>query len=374
MHKKLLILLVFAMATSLAGCKKAPKEEVTPTQQLGNLESVETDETYVDSKENEANSSIETTEATGYPPVTYLSIDEVPEGTYAIEHTKEDGSVVYYRLYDAWGGHAIYDTRGNVKEYVLNIFNTGERRVGAYSVDTNRFAWVKSSYDETCIPTMYENDKLIYKSINAITDGFALERFTDEGYTIGLAGLQKSSSGNYIYTFDRGYSQPDSDTINIDNLGANEIYIVSVGKERVTDTNVSPTGFIKGLTKNKNYICDVRTGTISKQAAFKANIHMFVSLEQYMVSKFYFSSPTYIEISLEETMPTGYYSINGVGMFRYLTEKDVERESELTAADYNIPFIAVDDNGYLISTVEGYAFDQNGYITKIDGLHDEYSN
>jgi hypothetical protein len=363
-HKKaLILLLIFTMVFSLAGCKKGPKEKDTTTQ-LGNLENVESDETYVDSEANAANSDSESPEITGYPPVTYLSIEDVPEGTYAIEHTKEDGSVVYYRLYDAWGGHATYDNRGIITGYILNIFNVGERREGAYNIDPTRFCWVKSDYDETCIPTMYENDKLIYKSINTITDGFALERFSDEGYTIGLAGLIKSNSGNYIYNFQSGYSQPDSDTVNIDDLGANEIYLVSVGKDRVTDENVSPTGFIKGLTKNKNYICDVRTGTISKQAAFKANIHVFVSLEQYMISKFYFSNPLYIEISLEKSMPTGYYSINGVGLFRYITSKDSERESELTAADYNIPFIAVDESGYLISTVDGYAFDENGYITK----------
>lgn len=349
MYKKALVLiLASALVFGFTGCGKKPKADDT-NMQLGNSESIDLEETYIDSRDNADDSETEMTETTGLPPVTFNSIEDVPEGTYAIEHTKEDGSVVYYRLYDAWGGQAVYDSWGNITEYVKNIF--GERREGAYSADPTRFCWVKSGYDETCIPTMYENDKLIYKSINAITDGFALERFSDGGYTIGLAGLQKSKSGNYIYTPESGYSQPDSDTINIDNLGANEIYIVSVGKERVTDKNVSPTGYITGLTKNNNYVCDIRTGTISKLAAFRANIHIFVSLEQYMISKFYFSNPLYIEIALEKSMPTGYYSVNGAGLFRYITNKDKERESELTAADYNMPFIAVDADGNLICTL-----------------------
>lgn len=374
--KKLLILtVVFSTLVGMAGCNNGPKEDEEQTStQLGNSESVDPDDVYVDSKENEEKNKEDQGEEnevveTGYSPTFYTSINDVPENTYAIEHTdKKTGEVIYYIPYASNGGRGVYDYYGEYIEYCEPFLFGTDIRYGVYSKDPFRYAWVMNGYDETCIPTMYEGDKFIYKSSDYVVSSFALERFSDEGYTIGLVGLQESSSGNYMFVLDRSFTHPYSDTVNISNLGASEIYLVSVGGNRVDSSRVSETGFITGLTKNKNYLCDVRTGTTRKDAAFKANIRMFVSLEQYMLNKFYFSHEQYVEIPFEESMKTGYYSINGSGLFRYIADEEKEKENLLTAENYNDPFITINEYGVIISTIDGYAFNEEGCVIKVEGI------
>lgn len=56
--------------------------------------------------------------------------------------------------------------------------------------------------DDALIPTLYKGDKLIYKSNGgeAIPSDFYLERFKDEGYTIGVRGLTDSNENGKFNT------------------------------------------------------------------------------------------------------------------------------------------------------------------------------
>ncbi len=368
MKRIIALLLTICLILGTTGCKKPAVEqpaEETPTGPiLGNPDDTEGNG-YLDSPSVKAPDLGSEGVGTGisYEARYYLTPEDIPEKSYCIEHTEMDGSTKYYVPYKASSGWRQYDKNNRGQE--INYWDAFTNyTIGARAADPGRFAWVKDDLDENVIPTMYAGDKFIYRSKDIVMETFSLERFSDEGYTIGVAGLVASISGNYMFTTEKGYAEPDSDTVNLDQLGASEIYIVSVGSERVSDANVSETGFITGLEKDKNYQCDVRTGTESILAAFRANIHIFVSMEQYMIAKFYFSHPLYIEIAFEENMPSGYYSINGSGLFRYISESDLPREEKMRAQDYNIPFFISDSNGEIISTKDGFAVDENGYITR----------
>lgn len=363
------IALALTVCLVLPGCAKAPvgQEEVTavPTNvQLGNQDTTDQGDNYSDTKP----SGVETQEPTMLSPTSYASAADIPEGYYAIEHRAADGTVTYQRPYHAWGGIKKYryneETRQQEEYFESDPFGGFYYPRTLYGSWTSHFTWVIDSFDEPIIPTMYAGDKFIFRSENAVVSEFQLERFEDAGYTIGLSGLQKTDSGNYMYVTGKSYAHPDSDTANIEMLGASEIYVVAVGDNRVTEENVSKTGFITGLTKDMNYTCDIRTGTKKSAAAFRANVHVFVSMEQYNINKFYFSGSEYIEVALPDTMPTGYYSVNGFGIFRYIAAEDIEREAELTAEDYNIPFFVYDEDENIIATRDGYSFDENACITE----------
>lgn len=369
------VLCLVLIAGCLSGCKKESKEEdntlgntsgiadteadypdaSTPsasTETVGNNgEAAENKEmSYIDQKAEGNGQPVpgqatDTAEEQGYDPIFITNAADIPEGTYCIEHKNDDGTSIYYPLYPANGSY-----------YVVPQLD------GAASVQPERFMWTKIGYDDTAIPTMHEGDTLVYKSADAIPEAFTFERFSDEGYTIGVAGLVQAPSGNYLYDLEKSYLNETADTVGLKLLGAAQVYIVSAGNVRVSPSTVTATGTIKNLRRNENYLCDVRTGTESISAAFRANNHLFVSLEQYKLATFYFSAKHTIEIGIEATTPTGYYSVNNCGLFRYVAKKDEGKE--LKAADYNIPFITINTNGDLVSTQDGYAIDENGFIVK----------
>ena len=291
------------------------------------------------------NGTEQASEPEGYAPIEYHNAQEIPEGSYCIAHTNDDGSVTYYPIYPAYGSY-----------YMV------EAAAGAAVAQPERFMWTRIGYDDSAIPTMHQGDTLVFKSADAIPEAFTFERYSDEGYTIGVAGLVKANSGNYLYDLEKSYVNETSDTVGLKTLGASQVYIVSAGNVRVSPSTVSATGTIKGLKRNENYYCDVRTGTESITAAFRADSHLFVSLEQYKLASFYFSAKHTIEIGMESTMPTGYYSVNNAGLFRYVASKDEGKT--LSASDYNVPFITTNAEGKLVSTIDGYAIDDDGFIVK----------
>lgn len=365
------MLLVMCIACmSLSSCKKEEKKEEKTTGNTAGIADSELeysdaqsakdsgqagaldgqkDINYIDQKAEGSTASQSgeqpAGEKTGHTPAEYHDAKDIPEGTYCVAHKNADGSTVYYPVYGMFGS-----------------YGTVPMAEGAASVQPERFGWTKIGYDDQAIPTMHAGDTLVYKSADAIPSYFNFERFSDEGYTIGVAGLVRADSGNYLFDLEKSYANDRSDTVGLRTLGAAQVYIVSVGNVRVSPTTVSDAGTVKGLTRNENYLCDVRTGTESITAAFRADSHLYVSLEQYKLATFYFSAKHTIEIAVEPTTPTGYYCINNSGFFRYIAEADEGKT--LKAEDYNNPFITINTEGKLVATVDGYAISEDGFVVK----------
>ena len=364
--RKFLLPILLCVAILTTACQNAPRNATeAPNPTLGNGgETV----TVSPKPTGEASTSGSPEPTAPVSRVTvYASPADIPEGGYAIKHHTEDGDA-YYAPFRTWGGYTYEEQREIIKD--TDVYSNV--RYGCYSADYTRFVWEIDGVDEDKIPTMHAGDTIVFHSKDAIPQYFAVERFGDLGYTIGVAQLVESASGNYMYSLATSFVEPEADTVNLENLGATDIYLVSVGGLRITSENVSKAGTIMGLEKGQNYACDVRTGTESIMASFKATTHVWYSMEQFMTAKFDFIDAVTIEIPLDSTLPSGYYTVNGCGLFKYIAEEDFEREEEMTVEDFNKPFFAYDENGWVISTVEGYYIDDDGFVTteKLDSRDD----
>lgn len=290
-------------------------------------------------------------------PATFTSEEELPEDNFYVVHTKNEKDkkgkshevTYYYQIY--------------ASDHSFDGSNTQ-----AAGADPTRITWLNYNVDEGMVPTLYPGDKLIYKSSTSIPTLYYWEKFFDDGYSVGVAGLKQDISGNYKYsTSDNSTTRtmPTSDATGFDALDADSIYLVSVGDERITPKNVSDAGFVKGLKLMHAYTCDIRTGTEKISATLTANIHCFSSAENYITSKFDFITDHIAEIDIPDYLTTGYYYMNGLGMFRYLkTEESVD---DLTESDYNQTIYKYDD---VYNTPEGskdgYVLDENGILVQSD--------
>ena len=283
--------------------------------------------------------------------VYYLSEEELPNDMAYIVRTEKDktkDSEEVTRYYPIYSG----------------IETNCEKAEIAAGEDPSRIAWVNYNVDEGYIPTMYPGDKLIYKSSTYIPTKYSLEKFFDDGYTLGVAGLKQDLSGNYRFDADEfgSVTMTTSDAVGFSALTDIEsIYLVSVGENRVTPLNVSNSGSITGLTLMDQYACDIRQGTERINATLTCNIHLFSSAETYGFGSFSFITPHIAQLNVPDYVTTGYYDLNGLGFFRYVKEEGVDYH-DLSQEDYNETIFVYNEDGGIVGTTLGLSFDENGFL------------
>ena len=218
--------------------------------------------------------------------------------------------------------------------------------------------WFTSDNDGT-IPTLYPGDKLVYVSAyNVPCDGIRWERFADYGYSIGVANMEADESGHYmIATSDKDddYTQyicPGSDAEPLKAFtDVSELFLDKVGSVPVRAPVVTDGGTISGLTKDKKYACEWYTGTYYQDYLMQANVRVFCTLETFTTYDYEFVHSEYIVIDVPDCLKSGYYYVDDIGLFRYVSDVDAtlyNGESYDSNIDWNAPIIQCDEEGKVI--------------------------
>ena len=221
-----------------------------------------------------------------------------------------------------------------------------------------RSIWVSSDEDDT-IPTVTSDDLLIYVSSTEVPDGILFERFADYGYSIGVSNIVADGGGHYYIEYAstdeddyKYYVDMNSDASQISELEPiTKLYLDKVGKTKVDKDSVSDGGTVLGLTKDKSYVCEFYTGTYYQDFQMTANIHCFSSLERFTSYNYEFMHSNFIVISIPDYFKSGYYFVNGVGLFRYVSDEDVSTYNGNAYdenIDWNDPIIVYNENGDMI--------------------------
>ena len=245
----------------------------------------------------------------------YLYTDE---GIAYLEDEADLEDNEYYVLHDGryeklYFGNATYDTSGG---------GSGRDRV----------LWFDEE-DFGRIPTLYRGDKLVYHKTDDLEESFELERFYDDGYTIGIAGLEEMDSGRYAFEALEGNSliNPASDAARVRELNAEVAIIDTIGGSPLRAGNISECGTIIGLTEGKYYSTDIYVGTRLSNYVLCADSRAMHSVSREVLHDYTFLRSTILQVNLPTTYNTGYYAIAGHGLFRYV---DGTSYSDMT--DFNI--------------------------------------
>lgn len=200
---------------------------------------------------------------------------------------------------------------------------------------TDRVMWYSDDWEE--IPTFYEGDSLIFYSTDVLTETFCFERFQDFGYTIGVCKMQETPSGRFsVSTKDDDCTlYPFSDTEEIGTFSQNHVIIDTIGGKEVRANNITRGGTIYGLKKGETYKCEVYAGTEVYPMLFKANVRALGSMQGYISNDFDFLSSTVIKLNIPEWFNSGYYCIDGVGMFRYITGTEYVENMDMNVPNVN---------------------------------------
>ncbi len=234
-----------------------------------------------------------------------------------------------------------------------------------------RSIWMSSDKDER-IPTVCSSNALIYISDTAVPDDIIFERFADYGYSIGISNMVPDAGGHYYIVYSdtdeddyKYYVDMKSDAADITQFDAlSRLYLDKVGDMSVSEDNVSDGGTVMGLDKDQYYICEFYTGTFYQDFRLRADIHCFGELERFVCHDYEFLHANCIRIKIPEWFKSGYYFVQGVGLFRYVTEEDMAAYNGLAYdpdIDWNDPIKMYDEYGVCI-------FDPSQGIDRRDSL------
>ncbi len=255
---------------------------------------------------------------------------------------------------------------------------------------TTRLLWyiddgTKNS-DINSIPTLFRDDKLVYRYSDTLTEEFNFERFMDLGRSFGIYGLAETKSGRYSLSIDPELMYPDSDVFNdISTLTSETVIIEQIETTKlraglglvsdygtISNFNIDEQGNIIDANPNDEYRFLVYNGTFKNTFTFKPTYRILGSYEDYISYDYTFIDDDLIEITIPAWFQSGYYLINGVGVVRYINgeSKDYDKAS-LKEVDLNIPTVIEGLEGNFNALSEGSAVNDatNGASIDLYGDH-----
>ena len=206
---------------------------------------------------------------------------------------------------------------------------------GGADVDNTRAAYFVGNY-EPKVPTYYKGELIAVASKNNTIDDLKLERYSNTGYSIGIYGAQWSD-GYITFNMSQNTVKESDASTKFKNSRSNYIMIESINGQNVSADMLNKAGVFVGFEENKDYKVTFWAGTYYGTTTVTADTHFFQSFEAYTLEDHQITKNGYIAIRLPEDLKTGYYMIEGDGLFRY-SEK--EKGVDLASLDYNEPYFA----------------------------------
>lgn len=245
-----------------------------------------------------------------------------------------------------------------------------------------RIVWFEEDGDKS-IPTVTDKDAILFLSKDHVPEEIVFERFADNGYSIGVAGMQADKGGHFYIPYTelgedtyRYHIDPQSDAAALMAFeGIDRLFLDKVGEEQVTEDNVSDGGVVEGLNKRKAYECQFYTGTYYQDYQLSANVRTFTSMERFVSFDYEFLHANCIRLQIPEYFKSGYYLVHGKGLIRYVSPEDegVYNGKETDdAIDWNDPIILYDESGICIyDPGSGIGVDEEMTEDFDEGVEDE---
>lgn len=223
------------------------------------------------------------------------------------------------------------------KDYNYNIFRPVY--MDENKLEDEEVIMVLDENDEK-IPTLHPGDKLVYYSTSKIPLTLNFAKYYDHGYSIGLYHLTEvmKYSEQYIIS-DASYVKKGSSVERIGSLfsDCDKVSIAKVGDVNLTYENLSEAGTIKGLIEGNSYEVNAYAGTLRYTLnAAAADTRIFSKMGDYEAYSYSFVGNGVMIIDIPSYFKSGYYTINKMGLFKYVAnESDTNFNEDIDKDEYN---------------------------------------
>ena len=173
--------------------------------------------------------------------------------------------------------------------------------------------------DQAMVPTHYKGEIVAYASKSASLENVTLERFMDMGYSIGVYGGDYEDDGYYHISVKKNvclFSQAEE---LFKQVISDEIRIIAINGEPIGNILDKESGIITGLEEGETCIIEFYSGTYYYRQKTTADIQFLKAYEVSNYDSKYISDTRngYMCFETPQNLRSGYYLINGSGMFLY---------------------------------------------------------
>ena len=179
------------------------------------------------------------------------------------------------------------------------------------------------------IPTLFKGDELFYFSTAGVYDYTTLERFTCDGWSIGLNKLETNTTGRVFFepqkTLEEGIKNGNMLTTELSSIydyiadkqkaSDGKFSLDKVGGVSVDENNVK-NGILTGLERGKAYDLEIYSGTDFMHYPASASVMYLRSMETYAIWEATPLQDYLYQIKVPSYLKTGYYDVGGTGFMR----------------------------------------------------------
>lgn len=187
--------------------------------------------------------------------------------------------------------------------------------------------------DEAKVPVHYKGELIAYASAKADLSKVTLERFKDMNYSIGIFGGKIEEDGYYHITTSKSNMVEGTSAYELFNrVASSEIRIVTIGGSPIANLVDTGSGIITGLEQNGTYEIEFYSGTYFYRTKVVSDTHFIRSYEIYGYGKSLIEDTIhgYMCFNTPEDLKSGWYLINGEGLFQYHSYTRGEEAAEET--------------------------------------------
>lgn len=203
------------------------------------------------------------------------------------------------------------------------------------SPTASRLFWMNK--DKSLIPSLYKDELIAFPSEKTNLTEIRLERFEEVGWSLGFYGGYMDDQGYICYSIGQNCIKGSDAYEKLNDKKSDNIRIVSINDEPVTKEMLNDAGVITGLEKDGQYVIGLYAGTYYGTITLTADRYFVESFEIMSVPKANDTRNGYLAIYMPDEFPSGWYAINGKGLFKYYNYKkgdDNDEEVDMNQAYY----------------------------------------
>ena len=196
------------------------------------------------------------------------------------------------------------------------------------------YYWLQK--DASLIPSLYKDEIIAFssKEENDLKD-LKVSRYYDVGYSIGIYGGSFDNNGYYCINLISNTVRDSSAFKALSNSVSEDIRIVEVNNKPIDEKMLNDGGIFKGLKKGDTVEIGYYAGTFYSTAIAEADYYFLQSYENLYIEDVKSTKNGYLAVTLPSDAKSGYYKIEGGGLFRYFAYERGEQEDAKTDMNEN---------------------------------------
>ncbi len=170
--------------------------------------------------------------------------------------------------------------------------------------------------DLETIPDFYGDEAIVLCTQQTTAKNLSLDRYSDEGYSLGIQGIKVNGDGNYEFT--QGDTVKKTSAYDICKRCPSPNFVIeTINGHSCSDYKLSNGGTIQGFQEGEEVALTMYSGSSYIEISMTVDTHFFAWYEDMDMQTPILTKLGYFAYTMPSEAKSGYYFLSGAGFFRY---------------------------------------------------------